>query len=80
MADVMTRYARLYSDGSLNVSNEGEREEKARHMLNESRDDDDTALVQIELTIVRRRGTRSRCSIRPPQAAAGMGRLALPKP
>lgn len=47
------RFARLYSDGSLNVSTEGESFERAKQLLSGSTDDDDTQLVQVDVRIVR---------------------------
>ncbi len=55
--DALTRrYARLYNDGSLNISSEGEDVSRALHLLSGSRDDDDTQLVEIEMRIVRSLG------------------------
>ena len=46
------RFARLSSDGSFNVSTEGEDIDAARKLLSASSDDDDTQLVQVEIAII----------------------------
>jgi hypothetical protein len=47
------RIARRYSDGSFNVSTESEDVDRARHLLNASSDDNDTELVEVDITITR---------------------------
>ena len=57
MTQTTRRFARLYGDGSLNVSSESEDEARARHLLNASSDDDDTKLVLVEISILQDMGT-----------------------
>lgn len=47
------RYARLYDDGSYNVSGEAEDFQRAKQLLSDSRDDDDVELVQVEIQVVK---------------------------
>ena len=55
MSQKPTRYARLYSDGSLGVEKYGVDELEARRMLCVS-DDDDTGLLEVEIRIIRTLG------------------------
>lgn len=50
------RFAQLYSDGSLNVSSEGDDLVRARNLLCDSSDDDDTELVEVEISVIRSYG------------------------
>jgi hypothetical protein len=49
---VEIRFARLYNDGSYNVSTEAEDYARAKRLLSDSRDDDDVELVQVEIRVV----------------------------
>lgn len=51
-----TRYARLYADGGLGVMPAGASWEEARRNLLDSSDDDDTELLEIEITVIRTHG------------------------
>lgn len=51
-----TRFARLYGDGSLNVSHGAQDLVEARRMLCDSADDDDVELVEVEVRVVRSHG------------------------
>lgn len=55
MSQKPTRYARLYSDGSLGIERYGVDELKARESLCVS-DDDDTQLLEVEIRIIRNLG------------------------
>lgn len=51
-----TRFARLYPDGSLGVDAGGVDFFDARRRLLGSTDDDDTELLEIEVTVIRTHG------------------------
>lgn len=51
-----TRYARLYADGGIAVMPAGASWEEARRNLLDSSDDDDTELLEIEITVIRTHG------------------------
>lgn len=51
-----TRYARLYADGGIAVMPAGMSWEAARQELLDSSDDDDTELLEIEITVIRTHG------------------------
>lgn len=51
-----TRYARLYADGGISVMPAGASWEDARRSLIDSSDDDDTELLEIEITVIRTHG------------------------
>lgn len=52
----VSRFARLYSDGSFNVGCHGESEARALQELSGSQDDDDVQLVQVEIRVIRSLG------------------------
>lgn len=49
---MVVRFARVYSDGSVNVSSEGEDYARALKLMVDSSDDDDTQLVQVEFRVI----------------------------
>ena len=61
------RIARRYADGSFNVSTASEDLDRARQLLNESGDDDDTELVEVDIIITRSFG-RPKLEVVPPDA------------
>lgn len=50
------RFARLYSDGSMNVDSGEVDLETAKYRLGISMDDSDTEIVEVEIKIVRNHG------------------------
>jgi len=52
------RFARLYDDGSFNVDSGAVNLEDARRRLGDSDDDDETEIVEVEITVIAHHGKK----------------------
>ncbi len=59
------RFARLYTDGSMNVASMHDTEASAIRAITGSHDDDDTELVEVEVHVIRRIAHKGLQVVRP---------------